>query len=93
MRWAIIRHDGKVRACIPETVAIFVSVVDPRQPLVKIPACMPLVGMPLPLSGEPGVSLTWEDEPVPLEGQPPFGTESGKIATGAELHIFGQGGN
>ena len=93
MRWAIIRHDGKVRACIPETVAIFVSVVDPRKPLVKIPACMPLVGMPLPLSGEPGVSLTWEDAPVPLDGQPAFGEESGRVAVGAGLHIFGAGGN
>ena len=93
MRWAIIRHNGKVRACIPETVAIFVSVMDPREPLQQIPACLTVPGMPIPLSGEPGICLSWEEAPVPLDGQPAFGTESGKIATGAGLHIFGNGGN
>lgn len=91
MRWAIVRHDGKVRACVPESAAIFAAVVDPAQPLNKIPALLPSPGVVIPLSGTPGVALSWEDAPVPLDGQPAFGEESGRVAVGTGLHIFGNG--
>lgn len=91
MRWAVIRQDGKVRACIAEPTVMLVTMVDPSKPFEKIPAL--LAGSIIPLGGAPGISMTWEDEAVPLDGQVPFGTESGTIQTTTGIHIFGGGKN
>jgi len=87
MRWAIVRQDGKVRACIAEAAVILISMVDPAKPFEKIPAL--LAGSVIPLGGAPGISLTWEDEPVPLDGQVPFGQESGAVQLGSGIVIVG----
>lgn len=82
MRWAIIREKGKVRACVPESMANLVSVVDPHDRTgTKIPALVPLPGVVLPLAGQAGISMTWEDDPSPLDGQPEFGTETSEIVS------------
>lgn len=86
MRWAIIRESGQVRACIPESMANLVSVVDPHDRTgTKIPALVPLPGVVLPLTGKAGISMSWEDSPIPLEGQPDFGNESSEIVTFPKL--------
>ena len=87
MRWAIVRQDGKVRACIAEAAVMIVSMVDPSKPFEKIPAL--LAGSVIPLGGVAGISLTFEDEPVPLDGQAPFGQESGAVQLGAGIVIVG----
>lgn len=80
MRWAVIRDGGKVKACIPESMAVAVTVVHPNDPNRReIPALMPVPGILLPLAGKPGIALTWEDNPVELEGQPEFGKETSDI--------------
>lgn len=87
MRWAVIRDGGKVKACIPESMAVSVTVVHPNDPARKeVPALMPVPGILLPLAGKPGISLTWEDNPVELEGQPEFGKETSEIVRPESIH-------
>lgn len=76
MRWAVVRYDGQVRACVPETAAVFI-LIDAAANLV--PALMPNAGTAIPLAGRPGIVMSWEDQPVPLHGQPEFGKATSSI--------------
>jgi hypothetical protein len=87
MRWAVVRFNGKVQVCIPETGAGFALLTI--EPGKSVPALVGL-GVSIPLAGRPGIVMSWEDEPVEVEGQPKFGTPTSSIllapAAGPLLH-------